>query len=175
MLFDGTDDYVSVGNLGSFYTQGTISFWMNSSAVENYRNPFTTNYNGGDAAIRFEQYSSTSPYGGFTAVIADDSESGGALFDYSPNAILDENVWYNVVLVWNTSTNNVVGYLNGLETFNTSHSSWPTTLPNVAIGQGFDSSRHFTGRIPVVHIYNRGLTASEVAQNYNALKERFGY
>ncbi len=48
IVFDGINDYVSVGNLGSFYAQGTISYWMYSTAVENYRNPFSTVYIGGN-------------------------------------------------------------------------------------------------------------------------------
>ena len=33
---------------------------------------------------------------------------------------------------------------------------------------------YFSGRIPYVNIYNRNLSESEVLQNYNALKGRFG-
>ena len=44
LVFDGANDYVNAGNLGSFYSQGTISYWMNSSAVENFRNPLSTHY-----------------------------------------------------------------------------------------------------------------------------------
>jgi hypothetical protein len=73
IVFDGVDDYVAGGNLGSFYSQGTISYWMYSTAVENYRNPFTTNYNGVNVGIRFEQYTTASPYGGFSVVIGNDA------------------------------------------------------------------------------------------------------
>jgi hypothetical protein len=169
LVFDGTNDYVSVGNLGSFPTQGTISYWMNSSAVENYRNPFTTKYNGLNACIRFEQYTAV----GFKVVIGNDSGTYSH-YDYSSTTVLTENVWYNVVFIWNTSTNNAVGYLNGVEKFDTSHSLWPTTLPSVAIGQGFNSSRFFAGKISNVQIYNRSLSAAEVKQNFDAHKGRYG-
>jgi len=36
------------------------------------------------------------------------------------------------------------------------------------------SSTAFDGKIPNVQMYNRALTASEVLQNYNATKGRFG-
>jgi hypothetical protein len=35
-------------------------------------------------------------------------------------------------------------------------------------------TNYFPGSIAVYQIYNRALSAQEVAQNYNALKARFG-
>jgi hypothetical protein len=174
IAFDGTNDYVNAGNLGSFYSQGTISYWMNSSAVENYRNPLSTHYLGYNVGIRFEQYSSPSPYGGFNVLVGNDAGTY-VLYDYSPSAILTANIWYNVVLVWNTSTNNVVGYLNGTQKFNsTTHTYWATTLPSISIGSGFDASRYFKGKIANTQIYNRALTADEISQNFNATRGRYG-
>ena len=172
IVFDGIDDYVAGGNLGSFYSQGTISYWMYSTAVEDYRNPFTTNYNGVNVGIRFEQYTTSSPYGGFSVVIGNDAGTYTG-FSYSPSAILTVNSWYNVVLVWNTATNNVIGYLNGDLKFNSSHTYWATTLPAIAIGNGFSSARYFKGNISSVGIYNRALSATEILNNYNATKSRF--
>jgi len=173
IVFDGIDDYVNGGNLGSFYSQGTISYWMYSTAVENYRNPFSTNYNGVNVGIRFEQYTTASPYGGFSVVIGNDAGTYTG-FSYSPSAILTVNSWYNVVLVWNTVTNIATGYLNGDLKFNSSHTYWATTLPAIAIGNGFSSARYFKGNVSSVEIYNRALTATEVLQNYNVTKTRFG-
>jgi len=173
IVFDGIDDYVNGGNLGSFYSQGTISYWMYSTAVENYRNPFSTNYNGVNVGIRFEQYTTASPYGGFSVVIGNDAGTYTG-FSYSPSAILTVNSWYNVVLVWNTVTNIATGYLNGDLKFNSSHTYWATTLPAIAVGNGFSSARYFKGNISSVGIYNKELTATEVLQNYNAIKSRFG-
>jgi len=173
LVFDGSNDYVNAGNLGSFYSQGTISYWMNSSAVEDYRNPFSTHYLNGNVGIRFEQYSSPSPYGGFNLIIGNDA-GNLAFYDYSPGAILTANIWYNVVLVWNTSTNNLIGYLNGTQKFNSTHTLWATTLPSISIGSGFDAGRYFNGRIANTKIYNRALTAAEVSQNFNATRSRFG-
>ena len=173
VVFDGIDDYVAGGNLGSFYSQGTISYWMYSTAVENYRNPFTTNYNGFNVGIRFEQYTTSSPYGGFSVVIGNDA--GTYLgYSYSPSAILTVNSWYNVVLVWNTVTNKAIGYLNGVLKFDESHTYWATTLPAIAIGNGFSSARYFKGNVSSVEIYNRALSTTEVLQNYNTTKTRFG-
>ena len=174
IVFDGIDDYVAGGNLGSFYSQGTISYWMYSTAVEDYRNPFTTNYNGANVGIRFEQYTSASTNGGGFSVNIGNDAGTFAGFNYSPSAILTVNSWYNVVLVWNTVTNIATGYLNGDLKFNSSHTYWATTLPAIAIGNGFSSARYFKGNISSVGIYNRALSATEILNNYNATKSRFG-
>jgi hypothetical protein len=49
-------------------------------------------------------------------------------------------------------------------------------MNNVILGKGFflDASRLYAGRISNTLIYNRALTATEVLQNYNATKTRFG-
>ena len=50
-----------------------------------------------------------------------------------------------------------------------------TTLSSLRIGNSTYNNGHipFTGEIPLVQFYNRGLTSDEVMQNYNALKQRF--
>ena len=53
-----------------------------------------------------------------------------------------------------------------------SHSS--ITLDAINVGRDSSSGRDLDGRMSVAMIYNRALTAAEVAQNYNALKGRFG-
>lgn len=173
LVFDGVDDYVSAGDLGAFYTKGTISYWMYSTAVENFRNPFSTHYLGINAGIRFEQYTTTSPYGGFNVSVGNDGGTYVA-YDYSPSAVLSSNTWYEVVLCWDASANRVSGCLNGVLKFDTSHNLWPTTLPSISIGSGFSTARYFKGNIPNVKIYNRSLSMPEVLQNYNSTKARFG-
>jgi formylglycine-generating enzyme required for sulfatase activity len=167
IVFDGVNDYVNAGNLGTFYPQGTISFWMNSSVVENYRNPFTTNYLGSNNGIRFEQST-----GALGVVVGNAPGSYAGFFYASSNFI--SNTWYHIVLVWNTTSNNVTGYQNNTQKFNSSHNIWPSTLPAITIGNGFDNSRYFSGKVASLSIYNRALSAAEISQIFNAQKARFG-
>jgi hypothetical protein len=168
ILFDGINDYVNAGNLGTFYTQGTISYWMNSSVVENYRNTFSTNYLGNNNGIRFEQSTGT-----FVVVVGNAPGSYGGFIYQSSNFI--SNTWYHIVLTWNTTSNNVIGYLNNVQKFSSTHTIWPTSLPSISIGSGFDNSRYFTGKIACLSIYNKSLSAEEVSQIFNGQKTRFGY
>jgi hypothetical protein len=47
---------------------------------------------------------------------------------------------------------------------------------SIGVYGGFNGSRgyFYNGNIAIVRVYNRVLSASEVAQNYNATKTRFG-
>ena len=170
IVFNGGNDAVLVGNLGSLYTAGTISLWMYSTAVENYRNVFSTNYHRQNDAIRFEQYTTLVPYGAFNVVISNNVLA----HMYSPAAVLTVNSWYHVVFVWNKSTNNATGYLNGIQQFNEANTVWPNSMPDVAIGAGFGADRHFKGNISNTQLYNRALSAEEVTQNFEALRGRYG-
>ena len=165
--FDGVDDLINVGSLGTFTTQGTISFWMNSLDVQvAIRNPFSTNYNGFNTnVLRFEIGESI---GSLKVWIG----SGGlASLNFST---INVNTWYHVLVTWNQSTNSFIGYLNGsLNVSSSSWTLWPTAFVNVGIGTGYN--RYFGGFISNVQIYNRALSAVEVAQLYNATKDRYSY
>lgn len=166
--FNGTSDYIACGNLGTFYPQGTVSFWMNSAAIASYPNPFATHFQGGNAGFRFEGRSD----GNFTMVVGNDAGTYTAHTFISSG--MQANTWYNITFVWNVPSNNVVGYLNGVQVFNESQTYWATTMPGVTIGNGFSSSRYWNGKISATQIYNRSLSATEVAQNFNALRGRYG-
>ena len=164
LVFNGTN-YVSLGNFGAWPTAGTISFLMQSSAVENYRNPFHTHYNGtaNNFGIRFEQNS------GNAIGVNIGNDAGTSAGWYIANAGLVENTWYYISLTWNTATSTVIGYLNAVQQFTASHTYWPTQMPTVTVGGGFDASRLHKGSVLNVSIYNRVLAQSEILQNYAAL------
>ena len=168
-VFDGSNDYIPIGSLGSFYSQGTISFWMNSLDVTtNYRNPFSTNYNGSINfnVLRFEQAEGA---GALKCWFGDSSNNIASLI-YSN---ISANTWYYIVVTWNQSTTTVSGYLNGiLDATNSSWIRWPSSFENVGIGLGYNN-RYFSGNISQVKIYNRALSATEITQNFNALRERY--
>ena len=165
--FDGVDDFINVGSLGTFTTQGTISFWMNCLEVQLViTNPFSTNYNGFNTnVLRFEIGESA---GSLKVWIG----SGGlASLTFST---INVNTWYHVLVTWNQSTNSFIGYLNGaLNVSSSSWTLWPTSFVNVGIGTGYN--RYFGGFISSVQIYNKALSAAEVAQLYNATKDRYSY
>jgi hypothetical protein len=162
LSFDGIDDFVDADDLGTFPDKGAITFWMNPSVVENFRNPFSTaNLNGG---IRFEE-SHTPPFG-FVVIFGDETGFGG---QWQRHVYLDVNQmqannWYHVIITWDKTLSKVAGYINGIRKFEEGQSVWPLTLPRIHIGRGFDfnPNRYFKGQMDDVGIYNKYISPSEV-------------
>lgn len=87
------------------------------------------------------------------------------------------NTWYHLIGTYDGSTVNL--YVNGK--FNTSLNYVGTAASGgeIRIARRWDdvanvSSNFFSGDISQVKIYNRALNSTEVLQNYNAIKTRFG-
>ena len=83
------------------------------------------------------------------------------------------NQWWCGAVTFNTSTGWVL-YLNGEQVDTDADTTAPSGDGTIRIGAHGAASNLFDGDIPVVQIYNRALTASEVKQNFNALRGRFG-
>ena len=80
------------------------------------------------------------------------------------------NTWYNMVMTYNGS--NMLIYVNNvLVKTATVTGTIQTTANNIQIGYQLV---FLNGRISNCSIYNRALTAAEVAENFNALRGRFG-
>ena len=83
------------------------------------------------------------------------------------------NTWINVVLSRVGTTLTLYANNNAIGTV-TNSSIFGSTTGNVNIGiDGDSSSERFTGLISNVLIYRKGLSAAEVAQNYEAQKSKF--
>jgi hypothetical protein len=82
------------------------------------------------------------------------------------------------VLTINRNTNTVSAYVNGvLESFVTNasvSSNNLTSTSNLLIGVERTSGLFLNGNIASAQVYTVALSASEIAQNYNAQKSRFG-
>jgi len=90
------------------------------------------------------------------------------------NSSANTGAWNNATVTWDGTTGNI--YYNGsfVNTLNTSVAAVLQTY-NVAIGTQANSASTFIfeGNISTVSIYNRSLSADEVAQNFNALRRRY--
>jgi hypothetical protein len=80
--------------------------------------------------------------------------------------------------VWDNANTQYKIYLDTVDVRNTNYGT-PSVIQTTALiigGRLLNGSVNaaFNGDIGPVQIYNRALSASEVLQNYNALKSRFG-
>jgi hypothetical protein len=87
------------------------------------------------------------------------------------------NAWQHFAICWSGASGTLDFYKNGvLDTALTSAPSSVTSQgANLQIGAGAGSTARFGGRMGHIAYYNnRGLTASEVLQAYNAHRNRYG-
>jgi len=101
--------------------------------------------------------------------------TGGGIIEVA--AGISINTWYNACVTYNASTATAILYLNGVQIGSpaTSFSAITSTSFNGVVGSEDNAFNDpFGGSIGLLQIYNRALTATEVLQNYNATKDRFG-
>jgi hypothetical protein len=166
--FDGSGDYIQTNfKLNNYFTDNanfTVSTWFNvaggnaissiGNAIENSSGWTMYNYYG---SMRMLYYSSS----------ISSTVSIGNL-GFIPN-----NTWVNFTFVLNSLT--VSGYYNGRLMTTTPITSYAINDNNTSIGAFNGGGAYsFFGSIGVSQIYNRALTLSEVTQNFNALKGRYG-
>jgi hypothetical protein len=86
---------------------------------------------------------------------------------------LNENVWY-----YGTGTiksaDSIKAYINGSQIVTNSIGSATFSVSNYTFYAGYNQGEFYTGDIAIVQLYDRALSASEILQNYNAQKGRFG-
>ena len=166
IVFDGTNDYVTCGNLTVLQTTvGTISAWV-----------YPTSGNNSYRGVLVKQ----NAWGLFLF------DNNFITYDWGNNqkrdtsVILNNNTWYYVNMTFTetigTPSNNAILYINGTAVLTTTVRNSNIGNQNVVLGTGSSTpnGQEFFGRIANAQIYNRVLSSSEITQNYNALKGRFG-
>jgi hypothetical protein len=167
--FDGTNDYISLNDF-SLGTQITISCWIKTSSTS-----FAQLIARGNNANNLGVYLSINLTTGLLS--AGGNTGSGWNAQNISNSIINDNNWHYVVGVYNQSSNTVTGYVDGniglsrTITFETDNYS----PKNTQLGRNqIDNIQFYSGNIAQVSIYNRALTASEIQQNFNANRSRFG-
>lgn len=171
IVFDGSDDFVDVTcqstNLFSNLTSFTVSFWLKETSFDGNGSVLISSAGNNNNNL-FLQIQSGSVYIG---VIGSNS-------NFLTLSISLSNLTLNKIsnMVWVKDGNTSYFYLNsnkytfpGVSNFNFIGSN-----TKFNIGKYTSSSFEFTGNMYLTQIYNRALSASEILQNYNAQKGRFG-
>jgi len=167
ILLDSVNDYANLPSSGLAFGSGafTIESWC-------YLTTALTNN-----VIYYSQSSNTSGFSGFGYT----NGSGFFLTDFNGSVrvttinttSISLNTWYYVVGVRNASNQYVV-YVNGIAstTNNTSSLALTTLDPRIGTNPASNGER-WTGRIAILRMYNRTLSATEILQNFNATRKRF--
>jgi hypothetical protein len=159
IVFDYINDAITgFGNLGTPSTF-TLSAWVRSSNIAQSQNIFNAN-----PPFFLRITSSTMRCCVYT----------GSWIFVNGSITLSSNVWYNLVLTYDQSF--VKGYVNGVLDVNSVKTGvpvWGATFQGLGWTTGGEDAPSVTN-IAIASIYNRTLPHSEILQNYNASKARFG-
>ena len=164
--FDGTDDYVDCGNVLASLTNLTlecfVKFGTQSTSYNGIISKTLSNANGYE--IRTAGYTSTTTTAQFRYVGDNGSPDFGALTN---------GVWYHLVATGILGLQLV--YKNGSVYNSGTYAGIPSANSNsLLIGKLAYAGLYANMSMGYARIYNRALTATEVLQNYNATKIRFG-
>ena len=171
IVFDGTNDYCTLGTKNLIQNDFTISIWfkLNSSGDKEHF-IFSNNYSTTPALlITANVVGSTRELGAYYA--------SGSVTSYTISTTTNIPASINnITLVRNGSTN--IPYLNGIEQTSRIFTN-STVLGSGLYELGYATIRNKTtaylqGNIYQTSIYDRALSQQEVLQNYNATKTRFG-
>jgi hypothetical protein len=164
LSFDGVDDFIDVPSITSISGDFTAGVWFYTTATTdvNYKRLVDLNYVSG---FWMGRQTNTNNWGG--GILAGNAPHG----IYLPFA---NGQWHYLVFIRNGSTHIIYG--DGISnTLTTTVSTGNLTSSSLFIAKQPEGGGSFlNGSIAQVQIYNRALSATEVQQNYNALKQRFG-
>ena len=180
IVFDGVDDIAIIQKGLDYpypYPYSTYEMWIKTSGIASgmtYGGLFALDYgrlvlikSGG--TIQYVQQS------GPSTVLVNTSVT-------PTNANLFDNQFHQIVCLRNTTTAEI--YIDGViqKTVNNGGNpswdglnTWSNTMnARLSADPNNTTFLRFQGYIAITRMYNRGLTSTEVLQNYNAYKTRFG-
>jgi hypothetical protein len=159
-LFDGTNDYADF----STYTPSanTINIWVKFNSLQYGPIVYVGNdsYASGVWSWSFFFYNDVFYFRANPGNFAD-------FYEVPPLG-----VWINYTLVRNNGSGQSLAYKNGVFFGTSSNSTLTNLYPNLRIAKA--SSTYASFNLSVVQIYDRALSATEIKQNFNASRDRYG-
>lgn len=176
MVFAGVNQAVSIRDsvlIKPSTTQYlTLQAWVNPSTLKNapFIGKLSSNY-------AFDGYHMSYTSGGGLNFVTNGTAINRA--NVSGTSVITASTWQLVTysFVINNTTGSSKGYVNTTQIISSVHGTDGYSEFNPLyigyIGTGV-ASNYFDGKIGAVYIYNRELSLSEIIQNYNNTKSRFG-
>jgi hypothetical protein len=159
LKFNGINDYaLGIYNLNTVINNFTIETWFKSESFSTTQTIMSKNT---DWSLRITNSTTIVLYNNTLNVTA-----------VVPNMII--NQWYKLTI---TSISGVIRiYLNGVLYKTESMIVTNNSQSSYTLGCSNTQNLFFKGEISTIRMYNRGLSDSEVLQNFNVIKNRFlGY
>ena len=167
--FDGSDDYINCGSHSSYDLSSiTINAWAYSDSLAQYKRILQLGRNSGGIGYGIAITDSGNQLIGFW--------NNGSETTKKTTSTISATTWYHVVITFTGSTLKI--YINGIDDTGDAgagdDTGWASTNDNLEIARKSGGGQLWDGKIGDILIYNKVLTASEVLQNYNSQKARFG-
>ena len=172
-VFDGVNDYVSLGNTFRYQDNFTVEAIAkfpalpNNSAVCTARHPIIYNHDYGynllvnaTGKVEWQIYNTVSQS---KSVVSTNSIIGSSYF-YAVGIKSGVTIYLYINGILHSQTN--------LSTNAVYYAANPFTIGGYAVCGG--SRFYATGNISKVSVYNRVLTSSEISKNFNAVRGRYG-
>jgi len=180
IVFDGVDDYVNMGNSTALNSSNiTFSAWVQRTATWTQTSLYWAKANGDYTSNGFyiEVATASGIGGGFlpTSVITNGAATNYFRTSVNSNTSFPLNTWTYFTVTLNGSTPAI--YFNGIAaslTIGGTNIITPTSDTKYLMSSSPLYVTTTSGNIAQSSIYNKALSASEVLQNYNATKGRFG-
>jgi hypothetical protein len=171
IVFDGTNDYVS-GSLATSLSNSefTIGIWLKTGNISSNQVVFslgTEASNNKSIHLRFVSSTTSFRFDLYVSGLVATLSNTSANFTYltcTLNSSLLQSVYQNGSFI---SSRTATGLFTGNTVYNLGR--WGLEAPEFGY-----PSEYWNGNLSQVTVYNRALSASEILQNYNAQKSRFG-
>lgn len=152
----------------------TMEVWVNQSVAGN--DVVLGKFPAGGAQVSYSIRTSATVY---YAQMGSGIGSGATLFQNSSNKVRTLGTWYQLVYVFtNVAANTLQTFVNGSSIGSVGHSlaSILDTTTGLYIGSynNGEYAQWFDGKIGITRLYNRALTSTEVLNNYNVDKTKYG-
>jgi len=161
VVFDGVDDYISFSSLLDTTANVSVEMWFYNTQTSG-ESTLLMNGNGSNAGYAIGLGICASGITNLTVLF------GGVACNVV-TATVSTNTWYQMVYT-KTGSSNIL-YVNGTQR-STANQNCNSPSGNLTTIGG--SAGGYKGNIAITRMYNRVLSAAEVLQNYNAIKNRFG-
>jgi hypothetical protein len=169
LVFDGVDDYVNISR--PVQDDFTLLCWFRTS--QNTGN--TSAWYGGNGLIDGEVSGFVNDFGMSVGLGQVLFGTGNPDTTIGSGTTFNDNSWHMATATRVRSTGALSLYVDSvIRATGTGNTNSLTSPGNLTIGCLRPLSSFFNGNIAVVMIYNRALNQSEIIQNYNSTKTRFG-
>lgn len=170
MTYDGVDDYTQLP-LTSIPSgsQITVSVWQNITTVGGKSSFWANEVSNNRTFQAHIPWSDNNVYW--------DAGNLGANWNRinKVTTATERTGWHNWSFTKNATAGNLIIYLDGASWHSGSGLTYTMSVAtNAQLGNGAGTSFPFAGTIGHFSIYNRQLNATEILQNFNALRGRFG-